>query len=152
MGKPYRILVTGSRTWTDHEEITFDLAGLTLLHKDRPLIVVHGAASAGADHFAHLAAREIGLREEPHPAAWRQYGKAAGFRRNAEMVALGADVCLAYVAECCDPKCRRRPIERHGTHGAEHCADLAERAGIETRRFEPWRPADAGPPEPPEET
>lgn len=120
MSKPYRVLVTGSRTWESREEIMYDLAGLTLLHPG--LTVVHGACPEGADAIAASCARELGLVQEQHPANWRQYGKAAGFRRNAEMVALGADVCLAFIKD--------------GSRGATHTADLAEKAGITTQRRE----------------
>ena len=119
MAKPYRVLITGSRTWEDEESVRFEIAGLTMLHPG--LVVVHGACPKGADAMAAKACRDIGIRQEPHPADWQQHGKAAGFRRNAEMVALGADVCLAFIMG--------------GSKGATHCADLAEKAGIPTMRL-----------------
>ena len=122
MTAPYRILVTGSRTWEDREAVLFELAGLSILHSgDGVVVVVHGACPKGADALAASCAQECGLTQEPHPADWERYGRPAGFRRNAEMVALGADVCLAFIKD--------------GSRGATHCADLAEKAGIPVRRF-----------------
>ena len=146
--RPYRLLVTGSRTSTD--AVAFAAAMLdpipAALAGTRRLVDVHRAAPARADRLADQWVRWaqgerahhgslLDVTEEAHPADWRQHGKAAGFRRNAEMAALGADVCLAFIMECRDPKCRRRPVERHGSHGASHCAELADRAGIPVRIF-----------------
>ena len=73
------------------------------------------------------------MTPEPHPADWDGFGKGAGFRRNAEMVALGADLCLTFVVPCSKRDCEKP--EPHGSHGTAHCSDLAEKAGIPVRRF-----------------
>ncbi len=82
------------------------------------LIIVHGGAR-GADQFADDAARGWGWIPEAHPADWARYDRSAGYRRNAAMVALGADVCLAFILD--------------ESRGASHTATLAEAAGIPTR-------------------
>jgi hypothetical protein len=46
---------------------------------------------------AAYAARTPGYRTEAHPADWDRHGRAAGYRRNAEMIALGADGCAAFI-------------------------------------------------------
>jgi YspA, cpYpsA-related SLOG family len=62
------------------------------------VLLVHGACPRGADAIAAAcAARTPGYQIEAHPADWRRYGRAAGYRRNAEMVALGADGCAAFI-------------------------------------------------------
>lgn len=82
---------------------------------------MHGGAR-GADTLASVEAKQWGFNVEVHPADWRSHGKAAGHRRNAEMVKLGADVCLAF------------PLgESRGTRG---CMRLAEAAGIPVKVYE----------------
>lgn len=118
----YRILLTGSRDWGSPEGLALAL-GIAVgegPHRSR-VVVVHGACPTGADAIADRICRDHGIAVEPHPADWEQYGRAAGPLRNAEMVALGADVCLAFI--------------RNGSRGATHCAGLAEKAGIPTERF-----------------
>jgi hypothetical protein len=130
--RPYRILVTGSRDWTDHVLIRHAL-NETLrgrVDQTQPVVLVHGACPRGADQQADGWATDVqrgglvALNVERHPASWRPGGvldRSAGFRRNAEMVALGADVCLAFIKD--------------GSRGASHTASLAEQAGIPTRRW-----------------
>jgi hypothetical protein len=108
---PYRVLVTGSREFTDYATVCAELGGVLrhLIATARPvpkIVVVHGAAR-GADELA---------------ADWTAFGKSAGYRRNAEMVKLGADVCLAFFQQGA------------GNRGTSHCVRLAEAAGIRTRR------------------
>lgn len=85
--------------------------------------VVHGSA-AGADTLAGRVAAAWGMRVEEHPADWGRHGKAAGPRRNAGMVALGADVVLAF------------PLG--ASRGTRDCMAKAAAAGI---RVVDW-PAD----------
>jgi hypothetical protein len=127
-----RVLVTGSRTWTDRDTVWAALDGVA---QSRPasMTVVHGACPRGADLYAaqwvthHL---ELGhpVVEEAHPADWDRDGRAAGPRRNQRMVAGGADLCLTFIGPCLAADCFR-PLQ-HGTHRAVHCATAARDAGI----------------------
>jgi SLOG family YspA-like protein len=134
-----RILITGSRTWTDNTVIRDALAP----YRSPGAVLVHGGAR-GADRIAAAIWRRWGLLVEAHPADW-SIERAAGVIRNRRMVALGADVCLAFI--------------REHSRGATHCADTAENAGIPTRRHHTPGPSHqatrvrpstgfSGPPEP----
>ena len=115
MGQPFRLLMTDSRTWTDIPPIEQALAVILDRHPEG-VVLVHGACPRGADAIAADAARTSGYQIEAHPADWRRFGRAAGYRRNAEMIALGADVCAAFI--------------RGGSPGSTSAVRLARVAGI----------------------
>lgn len=120
----YRILVTGSRIWTDGVTIATAISSIPILAGVRP-VVVHGACRSGADALADIVADRLGMAVERHPAIWRPHGiynPHAGLVRNRQMVELGADICLAFIVG--------------NSRGASHCARLAEEAGIPTRRYD----------------
>jgi hypothetical protein len=119
-----RILVTGSRDWEDENAIYVALDDAIYMSDamtNWEVTVVSGACPTGADTIAERIAKEADCQVERHPAEWDKYGKGAGFRRNAEMVKLGADLCLAFI--------------KNDSKGATHTADLAEKAGIKTVRY-----------------
>ena len=97
---PYRILVTGSRDWTDKATIrhaifeTWQKAG-----SPKKTVLVSGACPDGADAYAEICGDAFGFTVEPHPANWKDAGRRAGPLRNQMMVDLGADVCLAFPRE-----------------------------------------------------
>ena len=94
-----RVLVTGSRNWSDIKTL-YDALSEELL-VNGPFILVHGGCATGADRLAEnwgLWAKVIpsmNVTIEKHSADWSK-GSSAGPIRNQRMVDLGADVCLAF--------------------------------------------------------
>lgn len=130
-----RILVTGSREWTDTGAIFNAL--LNAAKQESNVTLVHGGAK-GADFIANRWAEHFQWTIEEHPANWdscgpdcddshkrvrydgTKYCPRSGFIRNAEMVNLGADICLAFY--------------KGTSKGTDMCAKLAEKAGIKVLR------------------
>ena len=82
-----RVLVCGSRSWTDWKIVGHALKAL------RPTAVIAGGAN-GADTFAADWARFNDVPLEEHQAEWDLYGKAAGPRRNQQMLDKGHPDCV----------------------------------------------------------
>lgn len=121
-----KVLITGSREFTDAALLVRVLDDL--LARYGALILVHGACPTGADAIADRWGRRAQATDrnvliDRFPANWGTYGRAAGMRRNAEMVSAGADLCLAFF----EPGATNR--------GTAHCAKLAQRAGIPVDRY-----------------
>lgn len=125
-----RLLVTGSRDWTDRDAINDALwdwliengfTAKTSKGLPKPILVV-GACKTGADLIAEELWRSWGYPVERHPADWDRLGRSAGPERNKEMVRSGAAGCLAF------PKGLS-----YGTRG---CMKLADVAGIPVIVFE----------------
>ncbi|MFD5675576.1 SLOG family protein [Streptomyces sp. NPDC127040] len=119
--RPYRILVTGSRDWDDTDAVCRALgeAVQEIPPHTRDIWLVVGDCPTGADRIAYQWARAARMTVDRFEADWAAHGRAAGPRRNAEMVTAGADLCLAFI--------------RNGSRGASHTAALARRAGIPVR-------------------
>ena len=125
-----RILVTGSRNWTNRNIIKMALKyAWEDLGLDPKTTLVSGACPTGADRIAEEEWESLGLPIERHPAGWSQHGRAAGPIRNQEMVDLGADVCLAFAMP-----------DSRGTHD---CIRRASDKGIPTQLFYDANEGDA---------
>jgi hypothetical protein len=105
-----RILVTGSRTWTDESGLRLAMFR-EIIGDDGRTVIVHGDAP-GADTMADRYARMTGCGRERYPAA--EFPSPRD--RNQHMVDLGADVCLAFATSWAS--------------GTGMCARMARRAGI----------------------
>lgn len=116
-----RILITGSRDWTDHVAIQKAITTHTLGQSKWRTTIVHGACPTGADLLAAEFALNEGFRVESYSADWSTHGRAAGPIRNQQMVDLGADICLAF------------PLGE--SRGTRHCMQAAEKAGIEVINY-----------------
>ncbi len=79
-GGAVRVLVCGSRHWTDHDIIK---AWLSKLPKGST--VIHGGCR-GADAIAGDVAAELGFGVAVFPADWKLHGKSAGPIRNEQMI------------------------------------------------------------------
>lgn len=123
------VLVTGSKNWTDQSLVEYELMKVDDFFANgdafADITLITGACPTGADRMAIIFAEFIGWKIDRHPAKWLDdFGKVdkrAGYIRNAEMVNLGADICLAFV--------------RNNSKGATHTLSLAIKAGIPTTVF-----------------
>lgn len=87
-----RILVCGSRHWTENQPIETALAE----YKGQDITVITGGAK-GADTIAHNIAKKLGYKTMVFNADWGRYGRAAGPIRNAKMLSDGKpDLILAF--------------------------------------------------------
>lgn len=127
------LLITASRKWTTREHYrrmrtAFLAVQRRLAVAPHQIGIVHGAAKGG-DTMGDGIAAELGWQRDPVPCTreeWRRYGKPAGHRRNARMVARRVYVgCISF------------PLGvSPGTRG---CMRLAEAAGITV-----WNRGDPG--------
>lgn len=113
-----RVMVTGSRNWSNAQAIQDALEGQLVEHG--AITVVHGAARGAdsiADNWAKAKiAQGAKVKVEAHPAEWDRYGKSAGPKRNQKMIDLGAKVVLAF------------PLGK--SVGTRHAMGAARKAGI----------------------
>lgn len=128
-----RILVTGARDFAYPEvtRATLEVAH-QLLAMPKDVVLVHGAAR-GLDTAAEQAGRSLGWAIEAYPAYWKTHGGCrckdtsnrcgfAGYRRNNEMIELGADLVIAFPMHT--------EANTAGSRGTWHCAKAAVEAGL----------------------
>lgn len=122
--KPYRIIVTGWRSWPRRqayviwEFLVAEVMKASSESQYRETVIIEGACPTGVDDYAYRWALGIdGVRSERYPANWQE-GKSAGPKRNASMISYGADICLAFPGP--------------NSRGTLDCVKKAINAGIQT--------------------
>ncbi|MFK8851296.1 DUF2493 domain-containing protein [Streptomyces sp. Ac-502] len=136
-----RILVTGSRSWSDAQllaDVLLDTWHDATQLGHRSIVIVHGGAD-GADTLADLWARGAGLDVEVHEADWGHCGPdcppghrrprsrggdycpTAGPRRNQQLIDAGAHLVVAF--------------HRDSSRGTADCITRAQAAGLPVRRI-----------------
>lgn len=110
----FKVIIAGGRDFSDYSLLKARVdAALRTKSQTHKIVIISGKAR-GADSLGERYAAERGYEISAHPADWEQYGKAAGYRRNAEMAQEG-DALIAFW----DGKSR----------GTKHMIDLAEKHG-----------------------
>lgn len=79
------VIVTGSRDWSEKAVLRRVLSVLHGNGQDGIELLVEGGAR-GADTMARDWARDNGVPHETVPADWDRYGRAAGAKRNIQML------------------------------------------------------------------
>jgi hypothetical protein len=109
-----RIAIVGSRDYPDMKQVRDYVDTLC-----DDVIVISGGAR-GVDRIAETQARQRGLRVKIYHAEWERFGKSAGYRRNADIVA-NSDMVVAF-------------WDGH-SRGTAHTIKLAKRDGTPTHVF-----------------
>ncbi len=99
----FRLLITGSRRWTDVAAIRREF-DIVKENEGTDVVLVSGNCPLGADKMCEDLASEYGWTLELHPLDWKSgpegaYNPRAGFDRNQLMVELGANFVLAFVMD-----------------------------------------------------
>jgi hypothetical protein len=126
-----RILISGSRDWSDPGSMRRAVQSYLSEHRDRAsvgVVLVHGGAAHGADRLASDLADACGFEQEVYPALWDEHGKPAGVIRNIEMVKSHPDVVLAFACSCRKSECAKLSV--HPSHGTAHLVKTARVAGL----------------------
>ena len=86
-----KVLVCGGRYYADAGKVDAVLKR----HVPEVSVIIQGGAN-GADLMAKRWAEGVGIHCATVPAQWGLYGKSAGPRRNAAMLSLMPDLCIAF--------------------------------------------------------
>lgn len=112
-----KVIIAGTRDFNDYEFLC-KVCDHLLKKKEKEFIEIVSGTAKGADALGERYAKERGLGLKLFPAEWDTYGKAAGYKRNAQM-ALYADVLIAFW----DGKSR----------GTNHMINLAKERSLDVR-------------------
>ncbi len=119
----YRVLVTGSREWSEEGIVRAVLDERLEIARELGLdfVLIHGGCHRGADAMADRWGVEHAVQVVRYPADWSG-GKSAGPARNRLMVETShPDVAVAFI--------------QGPSRGTHHCVSLLERSKIPVLTF-----------------
>lgn len=118
---PFRIIIAGGRDFADAAlmQAKCDPIMSDLTQKGYALEIVSGTAR-GADQFGERYAASRNIPVKQFPADWNRYGKAAGYRRNAQMADYAAELPYGGLIAFWDGKSR----------GTKAMIELAKKKGL----------------------
>ena len=90
-----RFAIFGGRHYRNHNAVWEVLDALVEKH-GRDFVLVHGACETGVDKSAARWATFHGMETDPHPAKWKEHGRAAGPMRNRVMANSGLDGAIGF--------------------------------------------------------
>jgi len=107
-----KVLVCGGRDYTDKNNV---FSTLDEIHKDNKIDVIINGGAKGADAFSYLWAIENNIKVDTFNADWKLYGRAAGIKRNQQMIEANPDLVVAFAggkgtADMID-RCQRNGIK-----------------------------------------
>lgn len=104
------VLACGAREWTAYGAIESTVAAIHF--QQRIIRLIHGACR-GADTMAGEAAARLAIPIVRYPARWQEHGRAAGPRRNRQMLAHGKpDLVVAFHDHLIDSRGTRDMVEQ----------------------------------------
>lgn len=113
----FRVIVCGGRDFEDYEHLKVQLDRILKVKLKSSRVIIISGCARGADILAIRYAEESNLSVEKYPADWKAHGKAAGFRRNEQMLKVANGV-----------------IAFPGGVGTSHMIAIAEKAGVKVVR------------------
>lgn len=118
---PFKIIVAGSRNYSDKDFIYERLDWVIQRIKNTHEVTIISGCARGVDSIAISYAQDRGYLLERFPANWAEYGKRAGYIRNAEM----ADVADGLVA-----------FNKNNSKGASMMISLAQKKGLKVFSYD----------------
>jgi hypothetical protein len=118
-----RIIIAGSRTFNDYKLLKESIYNIFKdKHIKRNDVRIISGTANGADKLGERYAQEFGLKLTKMSARWNEYGKSAGYVRNAEMAKYAVeDDNIGVLVAFWDGVSK----------GTKHMIDLANRYGLE---------------------
>lgn len=119
-----RLLVCGSRSYSDYRTVDEILDGI---HKAHNVSVLIEGGALGADRFARMWARTRNIDVNTFEADWAHHGRSAGMQRNERMLREGKpELVVAFVD---------KPL--HQSKGTANMVNLARRDSVPVSVIEP---------------